>query len=52
MLADRDVDSITTLMGRFRAGDRAAADVLFTLLYPELKRLAAAKMALEKTEHS
>jgi RNA polymerase sigma factor (TIGR02999 family) len=52
MLAERDLESITTLMGRFRAGDRAAADGLFTRLYPELKRLAAAKMASENTEHS
>jgi RNA polymerase sigma factor (TIGR02999 family) len=52
MIAERDLDSITTLMGRFRAGDRAAADSLFTRLYPELKRLAAIKMASENKEHS
>lgn len=52
MLAEPEVHSVATLMGRFRAGDRSAADQLFTLLYPELKRLAAAKMALEKAEHS
>jgi RNA polymerase sigma factor (TIGR02999 family) len=47
-----DLVSISMLMGRFRAGERAAADDLFTRLYPELKRMAAAKMALENTEHS
>ena len=52
MLAESDVDSITTLMVRFRSGDRSAADALFTLLYPELKRLATIKMASEDTEHS
>ena len=52
MLAEHDLESITTLMVRFRAGDRAAADGLFVRLYPELKRLAAAKMASENAEHS
>ncbi len=52
MLAENDVDSISSLMVRFRNGDRTATDALFMLLYPELKRLATIKMASENTEHS
>jgi RNA polymerase sigma factor (TIGR02999 family) len=44
--------TIATLMARFRSGDREAADQLFSLLYPELKRLAAAKMKAEGSQHS
>jgi DNA-directed RNA polymerase specialized sigma24 family protein len=36
--------TIASLMARFRCGDREAADQLFSLLYPELRRLAAIKM--------
>ncbi len=39
-------------MARFRAGDRAAADQLFVLLHPELRRLAAARMNAEAGGHS
>jgi RNA polymerase sigma factor (TIGR02999 family) len=39
-------------MARFRSGDREAADQLFSLLYPELRRLAAIKMNAEGSQHS
>jgi RNA polymerase sigma factor (TIGR02999 family) len=39
-------------MARFRCGDREAADQLFSLLYPELRRLAAIKMNAEGSQHS
>ncbi len=39
-------------MLRLRSGDREAADKLFAVLYPELRRLAAAKMSTEGSEHS
>ncbi len=39
-------------MARFRSGDREAADQLFSLLYPELRRLAAVKMNAEDSQHS
>src|SRR5579875_1042261 len=45
-------DTVHSLMARFRAGDRAAADQLFVQLYPELRRLAAAKMRGEASDHS
>lgn len=39
-------------MARFRAGDREAANQLFVLLHPELRRIAAAKMNGERKGHS
>jgi RNA polymerase sigma factor (TIGR02999 family) len=39
-------------MARFRGGDRQAADQLFQLLYPELRRLAAIKLNAEPNGHS
>ncbi|MBV8864048.1 MAG: sigma-70 family RNA polymerase sigma factor [Acidobacteriaceae bacterium] len=44
--------TVASLMARFRSGDREAADQLFSLLYPELRRLAAAKMKAEGGQHS
>ena len=45
-------DTIARLMADFRKGDKAAANRLVELLYPELRKLAAAKMRGERTEHS
>ena len=45
-------DLVARLMADFRKGDKAAANQLVELLYPELRRLAAAKMAGERTEHT
>ena len=44
--------TIASLMARFRSGDREAADQLFSLLYPELRRLAAIKINAESSQHS
>jgi RNA polymerase sigma factor (TIGR02999 family) len=44
--------TVAGLMARFRAGDREAADQLVSLLYPELKRLAVARMNAEANRHS
>ena len=44
--------TVASLMLRFRSGDREAADHLFSVLYPELRRLAAAKMNAEGSDHS
>jgi RNA polymerase sigma factor (TIGR02999 family) len=44
--------TVSSLMARFRSGDREAADQLFSLLYPELRRLAAIKMNAESSQHS
>jgi RNA polymerase sigma factor (TIGR02999 family) len=45
-------DTIARLMADFRNGDRAAANRLVELFYPELRRLAAAKMKGERSEHT
>ena len=43
---------VARLMADFRKGDRTAANQLVELLYPELRRLAAAKMKGERSEHT
>ena len=45
-------DRVASLMALFRKGDKAAAGELFELLYPELRRLAAAKMRGERSQHT
>jgi RNA polymerase sigma factor (TIGR02999 family) len=46
------LDNVARLMADFRKGDKAAANRLVELLHPELRKLAAAKMKGERTEHS
>jgi RNA polymerase sigma factor (TIGR02999 family) len=43
---------IRSLMARFRLGDRTAADELVGHFYPELRRIAAARMEAEREEHT
>ena len=43
---------IRSLMSRFRSGDRSAADALVGHFYPELRRIAAARMQTERQEHT
>lgn len=45
-------DTVAALMGRFRQGDRAAAGELVDLFYPELRRIAVARMRDEKQGHT
>ena len=45
-------DIVTRLMADFRKGDKAAANQLVELLYPELRRLAASKMKGERKDHT
>lgn len=44
--------SITEVLKRFEAGDAAAANELMSLVYGELRRIAAAKLAGERGEFS
>ncbi|MBV9267320.1 MAG: hypothetical protein JO061_14205, partial [Acidobacteriaceae bacterium] len=44
--------SVSRLFRRFRNGDRQAANELVALFYPELRRLAAAKMKGERSSHT
>jgi RNA polymerase sigma factor (TIGR02999 family) len=45
-------DAIMRLMSAFREGDGEAAGALADLFYPELRRLAAARMKGERSEHT
>jgi len=45
-------DTVARLMTDFRKGDKAAANRLVELLYPELRKLAATKMRGERTGHT
>jgi RNA polymerase sigma factor (TIGR02999 family) len=46
------VENISCLMAAFRKGERGAADRLVSVFYPELRRLAAAKLRRERSDHS
>lgn len=45
-------DTVTTLMAGFRNGDHEAAGRLVELFYPELRRIAAARMRAERPGHT
>ena len=45
-------ESVSELMGRLRNGDHQATHELFSLLYPELRRLAAIRMSRERADHT
>jgi RNA polymerase sigma factor (TIGR02999 family) len=46
------MSDVTRILERAQAGDPAAADQLLPLVYDELRRLAASKMAHESTGHT
>jgi RNA polymerase sigma factor (TIGR02999 family) len=45
-------DTVARLMGSFRSGDHDAAGQLVELFYPELRRIAAARMRAERPDHT
>jgi RNA polymerase sigma factor (TIGR02999 family) len=45
-------ETVTRLMGSFRRGDHEAAGKLVELFYPELRRIAAARMRAERPDHT
>src|SRR5690242_17600296 len=45
-------DTVARLMASFRSGDREAASRLVELFYPELRRIAAARMRAERPGHT
>ena|SRR5581483_3787217 len=45
-------DTVARLMADFRAGDHDAASKLVDLFYPDLRRLAAARMKQERSGHT
>jgi RNA polymerase sigma factor (TIGR02999 family) len=52
VLAESSSENVRRLMTAFRLGDKAAAGQLVDLFYPELRRLAQARMRSERAEHS
>src|SRR3954454_298637 len=45
-------ETVASLMSSFRAGDRTAAGRLVEIFYPELRRIAAARMRAERLDHT
>src|SRR3954454_7472568 len=45
-------DTVARLMSSFREGDPEAAGRLVELFYPELRRIAAARMRAERPDHT
>ena len=45
-------DTVSRLMANFRNGDHWAAGQLVELFYPELRRIAAARMRAERPDHT
>src|SRR5215813_14186458 len=45
-------DTVARLMGQFRNGDHDAAGRLVELFYPELRKIAAARMRAERPDHT
>ena len=52
MTPSLQADSVARLMARFRQGDHEAAGGLVELFYPELRRIAAARMRAERPDHT
>ncbi len=52
MLSEIPVETVTRLVALFRDGDKEAANELIEIFYPELRRLAAARLRHEPEGHS
>jgi RNA polymerase sigma factor (TIGR02999 family) len=50
--ASLQADTVARLMARFRNGEHEAAGRLVELFYPELRRIAAARMRAERSDHT
>jgi len=50
--ASLQADTVALLMASFRNGDHQAAGRLVELFYPELRRIAAARMRSERPDHT
>ena len=46
------MNDLTQILSRIEAGDAAAAEQMLPLVYEELRKLAAARMAQEKPGHT
>jgi len=52
LLSEIPVETVTRLVALFRDGDKEAANELIEIFYPELRRLAAARLRHEPEGHS
>ena len=52
MLGSDSTDRVKELIDSYRTGNREAADQLFEVFYPQLRRIAAVRMKGERSEHS
>ena len=52
MTMNPGLDTVSELMARFRHGDKDAAGALVEVFFPELRRMAAARMRHERMEHT
>ncbi len=52
MLGSDATDRVKELIDSYRTGNREAADQLFEVFYPQLRRIAASRMRSERSEHS
>ena len=52
LMDSRDAQTVNRLMGAFRQGDKQAASELVEMFYPQLRRLANARMRKEGVGHS
>lgn len=52
MPASIEPDTVARLMASFRQGDHEAASRLVELFYPELRRIAVARMRAERLDHT
>src|SRR4051794_27116567 len=52
MKSGQSPDAVAGLMAGFRAGEKYSTDQLMELLYPELRRMAAARLRREGPGHS
>jgi RNA polymerase sigma-70 factor (ECF subfamily) len=51
-MSKTDASRVTALLAALRLGDAAARDELVTLVYPELRRIAARYMRQERPDHT
>jgi RNA polymerase sigma factor (TIGR02999 family) len=49
---DRDAGEVTQLLARWSAGDRAALDLLTSVVYAELRKIADAYLRRERRDHT
>lgn len=51
-LNDRDAGEVTQLLARWSAGDRAALDLLTSVVYAELRKIAGGYLSRERRDHT